>query len=39
MKKILLLLGDFTEDYEAILPFQLLQTVGYKVDAVCPDKK
>lgn len=39
MKKILLLVGDFTEDYEAILPFQLLQTVGYKVDAVCPDKK
>lgn len=39
MKKILLLLGDFTEDYEAILPFQLLQTLGYEVDAVCPDKK
>ena len=39
MKKILLLLGDFTEDYEAILPFQLLQTLGYEVDAVCPGKK
>ena len=39
MKKILLLLGDFTEDYETILPFQLLQTLGYEVDAVCPDKK
>ncbi|MGN0145060.1 MAG: DJ-1/PfpI family protein [Clostridium sp.] len=39
MKKILLLLGDFTEDYEAILPFQLLQTLGYEVDAVCPDKE
>lgn len=39
MKKILLLLGDFTEDYETILPFQLFQSLGYKVDAVCPDKK
>ena len=39
MKKILLLLGDFTEDYEAILPFQLLQTLGYEVHAVCPGKK
>lgn len=39
MKKILLLLGDFTEDYETIVPFQLLQTLGYQVDAVCPEKK
>lgn len=39
MKKILLLLGDFTEDYEAILPFQLLQVLGYEVHAVCPNKK
>lgn len=39
MKKILLLVGDFTEDYETIVPFQLLQTLGYEVDAVCPDKK
>lgn len=39
MKKILLLLGDFTEDYETIVPFQLLQTLGYEVDAVCPGKK
>ena len=28
-----------TEDYETIVPFQLLQTLGYEVDAVCPDKK
>lgn len=39
MKKILLLVGDFAEDYEVIFPFQLLQTVGFKVDAVCPNKK
>lgn len=39
MKKILLLVGDFTEDYEAMVPFQLLQTLGCEVDAVCPDKK
>lgn len=39
MKKILLLVGDFTEDYEAMVPFQLLQTVGFQVDAICPDKK
>ena len=39
MKKILLLVGDFTEDYETMVPFQLLQTLGYEVDAVCPDKK
>lgn len=38
MKKILLLAGDFTEDYETMVPFQLFQTLGYQVDAVCPDK-
>lgn len=38
MKKILLLVGDFTEDYETMVPFQLLQTLGFQVDAVCPDK-
>ncbi len=38
-KNILLLLGDFVEDYEAMVPFQALQMVGHRVDAVCPDKK
>ncbi|OUQ60536.1 protease [Tyzzerella sp. An114] len=38
-KKILMLTGDFTEDYETMVPFQALEMVGYKVDAVCPDKK
>jgi protease I len=39
MKKILMITGDFTEDYETMVPFQTLMTVGYQVDAVCPDKK
>ncbi|GHT01391.1 protease [Synergistales bacterium] len=38
-KKILLLAGDFTEDYETMVPFQALSAVGYEVDAVCPGKK
>ncbi len=37
--KILLLAGDFVEDYEIMVPFQALQMVGHKVDAVCPGKK
>jgi protease I len=39
MKKILFLTGDFTEDYETMVPFQMLLMVGYEVHAVCPDKK
>lgn len=38
-KKILMLVGDFVEDYEVMVPFQTLQAVGHRVDAVCPDKK
>lgn len=38
-KKILMLVGDFVEDYEAMVPFQALLAVGCQVDAVCPDKK
>ena len=38
-KKVLLLCGDFTEDYETMEPFQALSMLGYQVDAVCPDKK
>ena len=38
-KKILELCGDFTEDYETMVPFQALSMLGYEVDAVCPDKK
>jgi protease I len=38
-KKILLLVGDFGEDYEIMVPFQALQAVGHTVHAVCPGKK
>ncbi len=38
-KKILMLVGDYGEDYETMVPFQALQMVGYHVDAVCPGKK
>lgn len=38
MRKILILAGDFTEDYEVMVPFQALEMVGFKVDVVCPDK-
>jgi len=38
-KKILMLVGDFVEDYEVMVPFQALQAVGHTVHAVCPDKK
>jgi len=38
-KKILMLVGDFVEDYEVMVPFQSLQIAGHHVDAVCPDKK
>ena len=37
--KVLLLAGDFVEDYEIMVPFQALQMVGHTVDAVCPGKK
>ena len=38
-KKILLLTGDFGEDYEIMVPFQALLAVGHEVIAVCPGKK
>jgi len=38
-KKILMLVGDFVEDYEVMVPFQALLMVGHSVHAVCPDKK
>ncbi|NEO97983.1 MAG: DJ-1/PfpI family protein [Symploca sp. SIO2E9] len=38
-KQILMLVGDFVEDYEVMVPFQALQMVGHKVDAVCPNKQ
>jgi protease I len=38
-RKILMLVGDFVEDYEVMVPFQALQMVGHTVHAVCPGKK
>jgi protease I len=38
-KKILVLAGDFVEDYELMVPFQALQIAGHQVHAVCPGKK
>jgi deglycase len=38
-KKILLLVGDYVEDYEVMVAFQLFQVVGHTVHAVCPDKR
>ncbi len=38
-KKILMLCGDYCEDYETMVPFQTLLAVGHQVHAVCPEKK
>lgn len=38
-KRILMLVGDFVEDYEVMVPFQMLLMVGHQVDAVCPGRK
>src|SRR5271168_543703 len=38
-KKVLMLVGDFVEDYEVMVPFQALLMVGHIVHAVCPNKK
>ena len=39
VKKILMIVGDYVEDYEVMVPFQALLMVGHIVHAVCPDKK
>ena len=38
-KRLLMLVGDYVEDYEVMVPFQALQMVGHRVDAVCPGKR
>ena len=38
-RKILMLVGDYVEDYEVMTPFQALQMVGFEVHAVCPGKR
>lgn len=39
VKRVLMLVGDFVEDYEVMVPFQMLLMVGHDVHAVCPGKK
>ncbi len=38
-KKVLMLAGDFVEDYEVMVPFQALKSIGVEVDVITPDKK
>jgi protease I len=38
-KKVLMIVGDFVEDYEAMVPFQMLTMAGHSVHTVCPGKK
>eukprot|EP00124_Ichthyophonus_hoferi_P002915 Ihof_evm2s223 gene=Ihof_evmTU2s223 len=38
-KNILMLAGDFVEDYEIMVPYQALLMVGHTVHVVCPGKK
>lgn len=37
--RILMIVGDYVEDYEVMVPYQILLMAGYEVHAVCPDKK
>jgi protease I len=37
--QLLMIVGDFVEDYEVMVPFQALQMVGHTVHAVCPEKQ
>ncbi len=39
MPKILIIAGDFVEDYELMVPYQMLQLLGCEVDVVCPDRR
>src|SRR4030043_216755 len=38
-KKILMIAGDYVEDYEVMVPFQALTMVGHTVHVVCPNKR
>ena len=39
MAKVLIITGDFVEDYEIMVPFQALLAMGHEVDVVCPEKE
>ena len=38
-KKVLMIVGDYVEDYEAMVPYQMMLMVGYQVDVISPEKK
>jgi protease I len=38
-KSILMMVGDYVEDYEVMVPFQALLMIGHRVHVVCPNKK
>ena len=38
-KRVLMLVGDYVEDYEAMVPLQILQMEGHQIDTACPDKQ
>ncbi|MEM6366475.1 MAG: DJ-1/PfpI family protein [Planctomycetota bacterium] len=38
-KRILMLVGDYVEDYEAMVPFQILLTMQHRVEVICPGKQ
>ena len=38
-KRILIIVGDYVEDYEVMVPFQMLLMVGHEAVAICPGKK
>jgi protease I len=38
-KRILMIVGDYVEDYEAMVPLQILQCASHQVDTVCPQKR
>ncbi len=39
MSKILIIAGDFVEDYELMVPYQALAMLGHDVHVVCPQKQ
>ena len=38
-QRIVVLAGDYVEDYEIMVPFQALQMLGHTVHAICPGKR
>ncbi|GGF26628.1 DJ-1/PfpI family protein [Echinicola rosea] len=38
-KKILMIAGDYVEDYEIMVPFQAMLSVGLEVDVIAPGRK